>query len=493
MKAKTTTHTVRHAAAAAAASPAAANHMFNCDITVAYGGKEYSNGGKSVKNGSGGTVKSTMSRGTVTMNGQHYSEAGATLGSDVAAPCMLEKIVTPIGGKGVLASSDGWDDKAGNRRCSMRIYVPPIFTLDTTEPMSLRTSTREKHLVCFQLELREEFTDPDKSLQYMVARICEVTNYEYSVCVQLVQSHPRYAKMTKNLAAMKGTKTKYVIEVRLAALDSANGPLSTKSPPSLVLDSEDRFYYGFKYDPMDFGGTMIHLEFRDGDSEFKPLTVAQAASRLFTDPFANKPFGETTPFGTTPFGGMGGIPEDLEFVTPAKSRRPAPPDDVSMDSSISSNAVTEMHDDFASPPAAKKAREPDDIAPDDATVDFNLGGLDDAMKAKLFLNLRDQFNEKTLNNMMSRDDKKPSPKKKGRDDSGDAYSMAGASRATRGTQDREEKRKTTAASNVNVVVDDASMAPSVARSVSSKRTVITIAPTIRSRSGSSVTGSKKFK
>ena len=100
---------------------------------------------------------------------------------------------------------------------------------------------------------------------------------------------------------------------------------------------------------------------------------------------------------------------------------------------------------------------------------------------------------------MSGTDKKPSPAKKKKTDGG-SVAAASAGNMTRGTVDREAKRKVSSPKRgpaVETVVldgDDASMASHSIASYSG-RTVVSITPSIRSKASnrSATAGSKKYK
>ena len=440
MKAKSTT--AKSVAANAAASVSASSKkprggMYDCDdVTVSYGGKQYSNSGKS--RAASVCSKGDVSIAGVTLNGKpvHSGRGVGMADTDQPKPpVMLNVVERAIGGAISMCQSDGWLDMNSNSRSSVRLYISPLVKLDKEKGIALRTSTQKPHMAVIQFELTKDFTDPNVALDYMIDRIQhEFPTLSVQNCHHFLQLHPRYAAMKANLKLLLGNRSAFIAEVRIPVFDDRGKPMSISS--QLVHDSEDPLFYGFHVKDLAAGGTNVYFEFKSADKPFIPL--------VYND---NKSFAA----------GSGSVfPDEIKFtVTPQRGvfREPT-----IMEEDDNSTIASESDDD--------EETETEEEEEDGGAVDFDLSKLSSDMVEQLYVKLGNRVKETKLHDMLSKEDKKPSPKKKKKSNHGGA-SVAGSrvSKISRGSVDRELKRKT----STSFDNDDVSMAKST-------RTVISITP-----------------
>ena len=333
---------------------------------------------------------------------------------------------------------------------SMRVYVSPLVKLDPSKVIALRTSTQKTHLAILQFTLSKDFTNPSIALSYMVDFIkAEFPDLTDAHCQSLLKLHPRYAAMRNNLTLLLGDKDSFVMEVRVPVFDDRGRPMPISN--QLVLAEEDPLFFGYEVQTMEDGGTNLYFEFKAAGKTFRPIKYD---------------FGDVLGDQRTVF------PDEVQFPTPSKYREPTIME------------VDEADDDSTSP----SDDEDDDTEPEVEVLDdnatFDLNNLSVNMMEQLYTKLSDKINEVAINKMMQKTkgnaDSKPSPKKIKRN-SGSASLCGGASCTTRGSVDREVKRKTS--KSFDDEDDDESMAFST-------KSTISITPSQVSKYTSS---SKKYK
>jgi hypothetical protein len=321
--------------------------------------------------------------------------------------------------------------------------------------IALRTSTQKTHLAILQFTLSKDFTNPSIALSYMLDRIkAEFPDLTDAHCHSLLKLHPRYAAMRNNLSLLLGDKDSFVMEVRVPVFDDRGRPMPISN--QLVLAEEDPLFFGYEVKTIgDHGGTNLYFEFKAAGKMFRPIKYD---------------FGDALGDHRTVF------PDEVQFPTPSKYREPTimEVDEHDDDSTIPSDS----DDDDVTEVGAE-------VLDDDATFDLN--NLSSGMMEQLYTKLSDKMKEVAINKMMQKTkgnaDSKPSPKKIKRN-SGSASLCGGASCTTRGSADREVKRKTS--KSFEEADDDESMAFST-----KSKSTISITPSQVSKYTSS--SSKKYK
>lgn len=459
VKAKTTTKPAAMSPSSPDSAPPDAS-----DVTVCFGGKQYSSDKKRAVPDSATVASATASLAACTFNGNAVNVGGAAVDPNVKYPVLMSVCKLPIDGACVLAQSDGWLDKSGNDRVSVRLYIPPVLTIDANG-VTMRTSMRKgfENTAIIQFGISKHFIDPDIALQYMVDRIVEEYGCDKQQARQMLQLHPRYAAMRKNLSeklqvAKDNNTSEFLFEVRVAVHDQLRKPMPISS--QLVANTEDPIFFGYHAEEAGCGGFNMFFEFKHKSKAFTPVTYTLAK----TDDVSMSPSRV--------------FPTSIKFKSPNKYRTTTIQEED--DSSISTK---DSSDEENAKPKAKKQRRKK--VPEDASVRVDVAGLSMEQISKVVSDLQEKMLEQTLQSQLSGNDSSPSPGKKLKSDSGDAASVdySRATRATRGSVDREEKRKKPAVETV----DDVSMADRTTRSAT-----FTITPSVSSKKSRGSKGSKKY-
>ena len=425
------------------------------DVTVCFGGKQYQTGKKATSDSK--SVKS-LGAGSIagcTFNGKEVAAGGTPMDPNIKVACLVTECRKFIDGCCVLTECDGWLDVEGNSRASLRVHVGSMLEL-SKESINMRTSTRVGHenICILQFKLSSHFTVPDKVLNYLIPSIQRAHGCDKLTARQLLRMHPRYAALTKHLNEMKEIAKKcngsgdLLCEVRVHVMDSFGKPMPVHN--QLVSEKEDAIFHSYHAEEDGSGGTNMFFEFR-------------AASRPFKAVQYNVVEEDATIHGSVK------LPSSINFRSPAVASRfrnttPIMECDEDNSSISSKESESENEESFHSAdlktPSASKKRRTEDADDDIENLSVNLSGMTMKQLSKIVQQAQDKMVERVIQQSLSNDDSKATPPKKKKNGSGDA-SVAGASvgNATRGSRDREEKRKVS--TGRNNVDDDVSMARSV--------------------------------
>ena len=404
----------------------------DCDVSVCFGGKEYSKSGKTPTTDAK-TVSSKKSVASLcTFNGKQFGGANKP---DSKYPVLATELTGFLDGNGVLTACDGWMDKEGNDRSSVRLYVSPLLLAAADEKIVMRTSTQKgkENVLIIQFKVSKEFTVPDLALSYMLERIKEHYGCSNEVAQQLLHFHPRFAAMTQLIKSRTkkafeiNEDEDFICEVRVSAYDRIGKPMPIAD--ELVTAEEDPVFYGFHAEQSDCGGTNVYLEFKRSDRKFAKVTydLAEAEEATF-------------------YLGSHKLPKNVFTKSPAAHRFRT---SVIHEGDDEDNSSIESEESFHSAdlktPTPKKARvHAEDVDDDDDDVDavsVKLRGLNMKELSRIAQAANDLMVERVIQTQLSTDDSKETPPKKKKGAQGSASVSGSIGNATRGSADREAKRK----------------------------------------------------
>lgn len=422
--------------------------MYDCDVT--FSGKRYSAKGtvKKDKHGSSKSVASLAnSVAACSINGKSFGGDGSVVHNAAGEPdpVMCQRVKEAIGGSLCMSEVELWEDGSGNYRASLHLVIHPIAVLPPGEAIDIRTSLRNPAEVIFQVLLHVDFTNPDAVLNYILKRM-KVSFPHLKTKkqrLQMLRIHPRYMAMVRNIKHLLGKKGNFTFQYRVLIGD----PLNSRKPTlavadCLVLAKEDPLFFGI-HKHSNATGTHVHLEFKEKDKKFSPVSYEGDAS-------AN-PIGNTPPRpsrGRFDFDGSSGhpasVPEEVQVNSPYPPFASASVNDgddeayTFVEEESSSDEESDDDDDENSTLSSKSDNKMD--------VDSSSTSSDEII-AESCLDESGQFSEELLMKQLvaqcyARMQTKPKhTKKKSRTPEGSFDDDSKTSHVTRGTADRDGKRK----------------------------------------------------
>jgi hypothetical protein len=341
---------------------------------------------------------------SVAQDGRTVSSKACTVPGFENTPVMMHAIDKKVGGNLILSQVDGWDDNSCNKRASVHIIISPGAILGENE-VSLRVSTTNPTMLVIHLKITPDFANPNKKLAHYLPKIAQAYDIPMrgswkQKALHILRQTPRYIECCKTLKAFLGSKSKFVLEVRVKC------PFAIDDNP--VTIEEDNIFYGSDVVSKS-SGTNLFIELKEKGKTFKPVKM----NGLVDDAtVVGSPGGFFTPVKS------GSIPFNINIPISSKPRRTDEDDD---DSTIPS--------DESSVVIAEEVSDNDDamsvIAEEGSDDD------DDSQCTKLTLQ---------LSRLLKKMETAKHARKKSKVVAASSTASIG-SHTTRGTEDSEAKRK----------------------------------------------------
>jgi hypothetical protein len=339
---------------------------------------------------------------SVAQDGRTVSSRACTVPGFENTPVMIHVIDKKVGGNLVLSQVDGWDDNSCNKRASVHIIISPGAILGENE-ISLCVSTTNPTMLVIHLEITPDFANPDKKLAHYLPKIAQAYDIPMKgnwkqKALHILRQTPRYIECCKTLKAFLGSKSKFVLEVRVKC------PFAIDDNP--VTIEEDNIFYGSDVVSKS-SGTNLFIELKEKGKTFKPVKM----NGLVDDAtVVGSPGGFFTPVKS------GSIPFNINIPSFSKPRRTDDDDDDSTIPSDESSAVI-----------AEEVSDNDDAM----SVIAEEGSDDDSQCTKLTLQ---------LSRLLKKMETAKHARKKSKVVAASSTASIGT-HTTRGTEDREAKRK----------------------------------------------------
>lgn len=412
------------------------------------------------------TSKSFKTTTGMSISGKSFDAKGNHFKNDPRAVLMpVHSVVVDkaIGGAVAFSQVDCWTDYGLNKRASCMLTLNPGVQVPG-EVLQCRTSTLDPHVVVLSFILPDKFTNIDKKLEYLLERIATAfpdTKGDRFACMRVLKSQGRYISAKANLKSLLGSVcTHYVTEHRLT--------IPFEPDASIVTQDEDAIFHGFFVDEdVETGECNLFFELKEKGKPFAPVLYDGASKESVAPPSSAR----KSMFSDFK---MGSIPENITFASPIGKHRSSTADDDDDDNStIATNTMADNQSAAPRTPrkAAAKANaagfkttgldEEDDS--DDSSWDDELGEDEDDMDVdgdnkvdeaaanaariknleKELEEMRSIFNGATMKSKSEdSNDVSSSSKKKKRNVNSSSSVTSSKTDATRGTTNREEKRKT---------------------------------------------------
>jgi hypothetical protein len=341
---------------------------------------------------------------SVAQDGRTVSSRACTVPGFENTPVMMHAIDKKVGGNLILSQVDGWDDNSCNKRASVHIIISPGAIHGENE-VSLRVSTTNPTMLVIHLEITPDFANPDKKLAHYLPKIAQAYDIPMrgswkQKALHILRQTPRYIECCKTLKAFLGSKSKFVLEVRVQC------PFAIDDNP--VTIEEDNIFYGSDVVSKS-SGTNLFIELKEKGKTFKPVKM----NGLVDDATViGSPGGFFTPVKS------GSIPFNINIPSSSKPRRTDEDDDSTIPSDESSAVEAEEVSD-------------DDDDDDAMSVIVEEVSDDDSQCTKLTLQ---------LSRLLKKMETAKHARKKSKVVAASSTASIG-SHTTRGTEDREAKRK----------------------------------------------------
>ena len=382
-------------------------------------------------------------------------EAAASRQQNIARPVFCSKVDKAIGGALAFSQCDYWKDTGLNNRASCDAMVMPGAVIEDGT-FQMRPSSQNEDVIIMSFGLSLRFTHVETKLSYIVDRIAaRCTEGDRNNALRLLLYHPRFVACKASLQSFLGSNSNdFVVEHRMK--------VPFKVADSLVTEEEDPIFFGFEIQgPTDTGEiaeTHVYFELKERGKKFAPVVTISGV-----DPQPRKC--STPKAGSNMFRGgnfsMGSIPEHVSFTSPF-ARRQDEAEDADDDSTIESEdeEEEEEEEEEEDDDSTYKDVEMKDDNDDNSEVERlrkqveELQGFKKEMQElKNIVHGIYQSRSKDSEDSGAKSTSASTPKKK-KTNEGSAASVADSkasrkSTATRGVEDRENKRKTNEFSGTN--------------------------------------------
>ena len=352
---------------------------------------------------------------------------------------------------------DHWGDDQLNKRASTHLMLTNGTCLNA---LSCRKSETDQKVLVLLLGISTNFTDLDKKLEHLIPLIMHQLDCEAEVARKFLNTHPRTLAAKKNLQKLAGSGNIEALENGEVLLAEVRIKYEFEVAEDLVTTGEDPVVHGWTMKGPDKESDEYHFyfELKERGKTFKPVTYNASSAKKKSTPQLKRNKKSMFGYGMPSDPGMPSLPEEVSFKSPSRiddasticsaeqasrlgSKQGDPMEEDSSDSSFDSNCADSWDDwDDETEEDSEKLRMADQLKLQEMKIAGLIKQQEEMMRtmsgAAGLQRSKSQDSEESGNNS-------PPKKKKGSKGKARATSsiQSGSSRITRGSIDREAKRK----------------------------------------------------